>query len=109
MAPSPRVRGEGWGGGRPSQSSGRVVGELDGAGAGAVVGFDVDEGDAAVVDLFLGAFEGRADVFRVLDVFAVAAEALGHLVVAGVAEVATGLVALGVGGPAAVQADDDED
>src|SRR5580704_18024876 len=41
----------------------------------------------------------RAHVFGLLDIFAVAAEPLRHDVVARVAEIAAGLVALGVGGP----------
>ena len=59
----------------------------------------VDERDHAVVDLLLRALQGRTDVFGLLDVFAVAAESLGHDVVARVAEIAAGLVAFGVGGP----------
>src|SRR5215208_2609595 len=77
-------------------ASGRVVGELDRAGAGAVVGLDVDQRDASLLDLLLGALQGRADLLGLLDIFAVAAEPLGHLVVARVAEVAARLVALRV-------------
>jgi hypothetical protein len=51
-----------------------VVREADGRGAGAVVGLEVDERDHAVVDLLLRALQGGTDVFRPLDVFAVAAE-----------------------------------
>jgi len=51
-----------------------VVREADGRGAGAVVGLDVDERDHAVVGLLLRALQGGTDVFRLLDVFAVAAE-----------------------------------
>src|SRR3954454_1919270 len=88
--------------------SGHVVREAHGGGAGAVVGLDVDEGHHAVIHLLLRALQGRADVLGVLDIFAVGAEGLGHLVVAGIAEVAAGLVALRVGGPAAIEADDAE-
>src|SRR5262249_14782619 len=95
--------------GRPEPSSsasgrlsGLAAGKPDGRGAGAVVGIDVDKADHALLDLVPGALQRRADVLRVLDIFGVAAQGLGHLVVARVAEVAAGLVALGVGGPAAV-------
>src|SRR6266851_4824557 len=115
----PRMRGregpapKAWEGGGSSErpercGSGFVIGEAHGGGAGAVVGLDVDQRHHALVDLFLGAFEGRADVFRLLDILAVGAEALGHDVVAGVAEVAARLVVIRVRGPAAVEADDDE-
>src|SRR6266566_1979986 len=87
---------------------GLVIREAYGRGAGAIVGLDVDQRDHALVDLFLGALEGRADLLRLLDIFAIGAEALRHDVVARVAEVAARLVALRVGGPAAVQADDAE-
>src|SRR5271170_6008062 len=88
--------------------SGHAAGELDRGGAGAVVGLDVDQCHHALVDSFLRALQGRADVFWLLDIFAIAAEPLGHDVVAGVAEITAGLVTIGVGGPAAVQADDAE-
>src|SRR5712692_10277852 len=104
---SPPIGGEGRA--RGSRGSGFVVREAHGGGAGAVVGLDVDQRHHALVDLFLRAFEGRADVLRLFDIFAVGAEALGHDVVARVAEVAARLVALRVRGPAAVEADDAEE
>jgi hypothetical protein len=55
--------------------------------AGAVVGPDVDKADRALLDL---ALQGRADALGLFDIFGVAAERLGHLVVAGVAEVGEG-------------------
>src|SRR5579863_696722 len=65
-----------------------VVREPHRRGAGAVGGLDVDAGDHAVIDLLLRALQGRADLFRPLDIFAPAAERLGHLVVARIAEIA---------------------
>jgi len=55
-----------------------VVREANRHGAGAVVGFDVDERHHTVVELFLRAFEGRVHVLGLLDVLAVAAKTLGH-------------------------------
>src|SRR6516225_5624427 len=78
-------------------------------GAGAVIGLDVDEADHALLDLAPGAVQGWADLLGLFDIFGVAAQGLGHLVVAGVAEITAGLVVFGVGGPAAVQADDAEE
>src|SRR5215469_8380689 len=86
--------------------SGFAAGEAHGCGAGAVVGLDVDKADHALLDLLPGALQGRADGLGLFDIFGVAAQGLGHLVVARVAEIAAGLVALRVGGPAAVEADD---
>src|ERR1700732_3826168 len=82
-------------------SSRRIIAELHRPRPRAVVGLDVDQGHAPGINLLLRALQCRADVLRVLDVFAVATEPFGHLVVAGVAEVAAGLVALRVGGPRA--------
>src|SRR6184192_2975430 len=65
--------------------SGFVIREAHGLGAGAVVGLDVDQRDHAFINLLLRPLERRADVLRLLDIFAVGAEALGHDVVAGIA------------------------
>jgi hypothetical protein len=73
--------------------------------ARAVIGLDVDEADHAFLDLLPGTLQSRADVLELFDKFGVSARGLGHLVVACVAEIAGGLVALGVGGPAAIKAD----
>src|SRR5215469_11820099 len=75
-----------------------------GRGAAAVVGFDVDEPDHALLDL-PRALQSRANVLGVFDIFGVAAQSLGHLVVARVSEVAARLVASRIGGPLAVEAD----
>src|SRR5512145_2600412 len=80
--------------------------EPDGGGAGPVVGLDVDHGRLARRP---GALERGPDLVRLLDELAVPAEVLGDLVVAGVAEVAAGLVLLRVRRPAAVVADHDHD
>src|SRR5947208_11777834 len=90
------------------RDSGHVVRETHGGGAGAVVGLDVDQRHHALVHLLLGAFQGRADVLGVLDIFAVRTEALRHNVVPRIAKIAARLVALGIGGPAAIEADDAE-
>jgi hypothetical protein len=82
-------------------ASGFAAGKAHGRGAGAVVGLDVDEADHALRDLASGTL-GRSDVLGLFDILGVAAERLGHLVVARVAEIAAGLIALRVGGPAAV-------
>jgi hypothetical protein len=86
-----------------------ILGESHSAGAGSVVGLDVDERDQAAIDLPLGAVQSRADFVGALDIFAAAAERSGHLVEARIAEIAAGLVALRVGGSAAVEADHHED
>src|ERR1700757_1460765 len=91
---------------REGAGSGLAAGKAHGGGAGAVVGLDVDEADHALLDLLPGTLQRRADGLGLLDIFGVAAQGLGHLVVAGVAEVAAGLVALRVGSPATVEADD---
>src|SRR5215470_17230948 len=88
---------------------GFAAGEADGRGTGMVVGLDVDKADHALLDLLPGALQGRAAVLGFFDIFGVAAQGLGHLVIARVAEVAARLVALGIGGPAAVEADDAEE
>src|SRR6266545_967191 len=80
--------------------------EADCRSAHPVVGLDVDHGRLAGR---IGPLERRSDLVRLLDELAVPAEVLGDLVVAGVAEVASGLVLLRVRGPAAVVADHDED
>src|SRR5271165_2995436 len=90
---------------RRNGRSGFAAREAHGCGAGAVVGLDVDETDHSLLDLTPGSLQGRANVLGLFDIFGVAAQGLGHLVIAGVAEVAAGLVAFGVGGPAAVEAD----
>src|SRR5690349_18415009 len=90
---------------RPFFATSRRFPQVSRLEAGAVVGLDADEADHALLDLAPGALQGRADVLGLFDVFGVAAKGLGHLVVAGVAEVAAGLVALRVGGPAAIEAD----
>ena len=51
---------------------------------------------------FLQALQGRADALGLFDIFGVAAQSL---VIARVAEIVASLVELGVGGPAAIQAD----
>src|SRR5215467_14260386 len=85
--------------------SGFAAGEAHGCGAGAVVGLDVDKADHALLDLLPGALQGRADGLGLFDIFGVAAERLGHLVVAGVAEIAARLVVLRVRGPTAIETD----
>src|SRR5688572_671197 len=70
---------------------------------------DVYQRRLAVLDRFLRALQRRADVFRLFDLLAVAAQALREEVEARVAQVAPGLLLLGIGRPAAVQADDDDD
>ena len=57
---------------------------------------------------FCARSERGADVLRLLHVFAVAAERFGHLVEAGIAEIAADLFLLRIGRPAAVQADHHE-
>src|SRR5208282_6246846 len=89
--------------------SGLAAGETHGRRASAVVGLDVDKADHALLDLLPGAQQRRADALGLFDIFGVAAESLGHLVVARVAEVAARLVAFGVGGPAAIEADHAEE
>src|SRR4029453_12461344 len=66
----------------------RVGREADGGGAGFVVGDDVDDGRLARGE---GAFQGRADVVRLLDVLPGGAEVDAPAVAAGVAKVAAGL------------------
>ena len=51
---------------------------------------------------FLQALQGRTDALGLFDIFGVAAQSL---VIARVAEIVASLVVLGVGGPAAIQAD----
>src|SRR6516162_2772423 len=85
--------------------SGLAARKTHGRGAGAVVGLDVDEADHALLDLAPGALQGWADLLGLFDIFGVAAQGLGHLVVARVTEVTAGLVAFGICGPAAVEAD----
>src|ERR1700730_10644160 len=80
-----------------SSRSGLAAGKAHRRRAGAVVGLDVDKADHALLDLLPRAQQGRADVLGPFDIFGVAAERLGHLVVARVAEVAARLVAFGVG------------
>src|SRR6266481_6187729 len=70
-----------------SSRSGLAAGKAHGRRASAVVGLDVDKADHALLDLAPGTLQGRADVLGLLDIFGVAAERLGHLVVARVAEV----------------------
>src|SRR6516225_8869934 len=62
--------------------SGLATGEAHRRRAGAVVGLDIDEADHALLDLLPGTLQGRADVLGLFDIFGVAAERLGHLVVA---------------------------
>jgi hypothetical protein len=85
--------------------SGLAAGRAHRRRAGAVVGLDVDEAAHALLFLASGTLPGRSDVLGLFDLLGVAAERLGHLVVARVAEIAAGLIAFGVGGPAAVEAD----
>jgi hypothetical protein len=54
-------------------------------------GLDVDKAGHALLELLPGALQGRADALGLFDIFGVATQGLGHLVVAGVAEVAAGL------------------
>ena len=65
--------------------SGFAAGEAHGRGAGAVVGLDVDKADHAVLDLLPGAL--RANVLGRFDIFGVATQRLGRLVVARVAQI----------------------
>src|SRR5262252_2273449 len=92
------VLGVGWG-------SGFTARKAHGGGASAVVGLDVDKADHALLDLVPSALQGRADALGLFYIFGIAAQGLSHLVVPRVAEVAAGLVAFGVGGPAAIEAD----
>src|SRR6516162_5988060 len=85
--------------------SGLAAGKTHGRGAGAVVGLDVDEADHALLDLAPGALQRWADLLGLFDIFGIAAQGLGHLVVARVAEITPGLVALRVSGPTAIEAD----
>jgi hypothetical protein len=64
--------------------------------------------DHALLDLLPGALQGRTDALGLFDIVGVAAESLGHLVVARIAEIAAGRVAFGVGGPGAIEADDSQ-
>src|SRR5688500_4694673 len=64
------------------------------AGACRIVGDDVDERDHALIDFLLRALQRGADVFRFFHVLTVAAQRFGHLVEAGVAEVAADFVSL---------------
>src|ERR1700719_1838014 len=91
---SPRRRAE-------ESLSSSILGERYRAGAGTVIGLDVDERDRAPIDLSWGAVQSRADFIGALDIFAVTAECFGHLVETRIAEIAAGLVALRVSGPAA--------
>ena len=61
------------------------------------------DGHSPFVNLALGALKRRADVLCLVDVVAIAAERLGHLLVTRVAEVAPRLFALRVGGPTAAR------
>jgi hypothetical protein len=85
------------------------LGKSHGSGPGAVVGLYVDKRDRTAVNLPLGTVQSRANFIGAFDIFAVAAERFGHLVEARVAKSAAGLVALWVGGPAAVEADRHQD
>ena len=69
------------------------------------IGLHIDQRHHAFIDFLLRAHQRGADVLRLLDVFAIAAQALRHFVVARVAEVASGFFFLRISGPAAVQAD----
>src|SRR5713101_6986922 len=85
---------------------GGVGRETDRRGAGLVIGLDIDHGRLAGR---IGPLERRSNLVRLLDELAVPAEVLGDLVVASIAEIASGLVLLRVRGPASVVADHDED
>src|SRR5208337_1431436 len=63
----------------------------------------------AVVHLGLRTLQRRADLFRLRDILAVAAERLAHPVEPHIAQVAARLLAIRIAGPAAVQADHDQD
>jgi len=67
---------------RVSGRSGFAAGETHGGSAGAVVVLDVDEADYALLDPLPGALQGRADLLGLLDIFGLAAQGLGHLVIA---------------------------
>src|SRR3984957_10649218 len=92
----------------PRCSSG-ILRERHRCGAGAVVSLDVDKRNRAAIDLPLSAVQSRANFIRVFDVFAITAERFGHLVETRIAKITTGLVALGVSGPASVEADPHQD
>src|SRR6185295_19298608 len=81
----------------------RVRREADGGGARLVVRDDVDHRRLARGPR---ALKRRADVVGLLHVLSVGAHGHGHLVPAGIAQVAAGLVSIRIGGPAAVVADD---
>src|SRR5213593_2055497 len=98
-----------WGPRRPPKLLGllgRVGREANRRRAGPVIGLDVDHGRLAGR---IGPLERRSNLVGLLDELAVPAEVLSDLVVASVAEIASRLVLLRVGGPAAVVADHDED
>src|SRR5438093_6395221 len=91
---------------RRSPLLGGVGREANRLGPSPVVGLHVDHRRLAGRPRPL---ERRTDLRGLLDVLAVRAEVLGHLVVARVAEVAPGFVLLRVGRPAAVEADHHQD
>src|SRR5438309_3719944 len=103
--PSPSAGGLG-GPSRPPILLGRVGREAYGRRASPVVGNDVDHRRLAGGRR---ALQRRPDLVRFLAVLAVRAEVHRHLVVARGAEVASGLVPLGIRGPAAVVADHAQD
>src|SRR5579863_2171220 len=87
---------------RVAPSDGAVVGEIHSRRTRARIGDDVDHGGFS---RGRGAFERGADVLRLVDVLAVSAEDLSHLVIAAEAEVAAG-AHTAEGRPAAVVVDD---
>src|SRR3546814_15874321 len=84
--PNPGVAGSN-AAGRATQSR-RIQREFRRACAGLPIRDDVHESRAAFCRRLGGAFEGGADVVRFLDVFRVAAQSLGDVVEARVAELA---------------------
>src|SRR3954463_10402964 len=89
--------------------SGCGFGESDRHRARGKIGYDVDERRPAVLERRFRALQRRPDIFRFLDLLAMAAERLRHQVEARITEIPSRLVMLRLGRPAAVQADDDED
>src|SRR5690349_6566808 len=80
-----------------------VDGKRGGGSAGAPVGQDVHEGGAIGIE---GALQRRSNLGGIFDVFAMTVKRFSHLVEARVAKFASGFLAVRIGRPAAVQADD---
>src|SRR2546430_836290 len=103
-----RSRGRGRRAVRESRALNRPVGaEAHRLGAGTRVGDHIDHGWLTGLHGGLGAFQGGANLVRLLDVLTVTSKNLGELVVAGETEVATGHATHG--GPPPIVAHHDQD